>query len=196
MPFRFAPAYLLVAPHRHVANWSELHASERTARDHRSNRAGQTVATRDAPCGRLQCRLQRRRAAAGQTPVPHRHLHIIPRRDGDAEDRRRALRDLSKGNYLRDSANVEPKTLTPLAPRDAAQSSAAVAGRRGCADPPPAPARRYARGSGRRGHIVRHGERRTLVRVPICRTCSTLAGGSIRLVTGDYLTTGHRSLCA
>ena len=87
--FPVSPGHTLVIPRRHVASFFEVTDAERadlmsllaTARDglERELRpAGYNVGINDG-------------AAAGQT-VPHLHIHLIPRYDGDRDDPRGGVR--------------------------------------------------------------------------------------------------------
>lgn len=84
-----ATGHVLVVPRRHVARLAELLTTERDemwgaamtliddlSRDHSSS--GFTVGVNDG-------------SAAGQT-VPHVHLHVIPRTDGDTANPRGGIR--------------------------------------------------------------------------------------------------------
>jgi diadenosine tetraphosphate (Ap4A) HIT family hydrolase len=84
-----SPGHTLVIPKRHVASFFEVTDAERAdlmsllvaVRDHLElefHPAGYNVGINDG-------------AAAGQT-VPHLHIHLIPRYDGDREDPRGGVR--------------------------------------------------------------------------------------------------------
>lgn len=87
--FPISPGHTLVIPRRHAASFFELDAGERAdllvlldcakARlDHYLRPAGYNIGINDG-------------AAAGQT-VPHLHIHLIPRYDGDQQDPRGGVR--------------------------------------------------------------------------------------------------------
>jgi diadenosine tetraphosphate (Ap4A) HIT family hydrolase len=87
--FPVSPGHTLIIPHRHIASFVELTEAERvdlmsllaTARDglERTFRPdGYNIGINDGP-------------AAGQT-VPHLHVHLIPRYNGDREDPRGGVR--------------------------------------------------------------------------------------------------------
>ena len=87
--FPVSPGHTLVIPRRHVASFFEITDAERTdlmsllaaARDDLEREfhpAGYNVGINDG-------------AAAGQT-VPHLHIHLIPRYDGDRDDPRGGVR--------------------------------------------------------------------------------------------------------
>jgi diadenosine tetraphosphate (Ap4A) HIT family hydrolase len=84
-----SPGHALVAPVRHVGSWFELTADERAAMlllldEVRTNVEGGfqpdgfNIGINDG-------------AAAGQT-IPHVHVHLIPRYDGDVPDPRGGIR--------------------------------------------------------------------------------------------------------
>jgi diadenosine tetraphosphate (Ap4A) HIT family hydrolase len=87
--FPVSPGHTLIVPRRHVASFFEVTDAERadlmsllaTARDDLERQfspAGYNVGINDG-------------AAAGQT-VPHVHLHLIPRYEGDRDDPRGGVR--------------------------------------------------------------------------------------------------------
>lgn len=87
--FPVSPGHTLIIPKRHVASFFDVTDAERSdlmsllaaARDDLERRfhpAGYNVGINDG-------------AAAGQT-VPHVHMHLIPRYDGDREDPRGGVR--------------------------------------------------------------------------------------------------------
>ena len=87
--FPISPGHTLVIPHRHVASFFELEPEEREGLltlldrakaklDYDLHPAGYNIGINDG-------------AAAGQT-VPHLHIHLIPRYDGDQKDPRGGVR--------------------------------------------------------------------------------------------------------
>ena len=87
--FPVSPGHTLIIPRRHVASFFEVTDAERTdlmsllaeARDdldHEFHPAGYNIGINDG-------------AAAGQT-VPHLHIHLIPRYEGDRDDPRGGVR--------------------------------------------------------------------------------------------------------
>jgi diadenosine tetraphosphate (Ap4A) HIT family hydrolase len=87
--FPVSPGHTLVIPHRHIASFFELDVVERDGLlallDRAKNRldldlhpTGYNIGINDGP-------------AAGQT-VPHLHIHLIPRYDGDQKDPRGGVR--------------------------------------------------------------------------------------------------------
>lgn len=87
--FPVSPGHSLVIPHRHVGSFFEISANERTSLlaaldaakrelDAEFAPAGYNIGINDGP-------------AAGQT-VPHLHVHIIPRYEGDVTDPRGGIR--------------------------------------------------------------------------------------------------------
>jgi len=97
--FPVTEGHLLLVPHRHVASWSDLQASEQAAMIAGVNQARALLTDRFAPDG-FNVGFNDG-AAAGQT-IPHFHIHIIPRRQGDMADPRGGVRHVipHKGNYL------------------------------------------------------------------------------------------------
>ena len=87
--FPVSPGHTLIIPRRHVASFFDLTDAERAdllslltaARDdleRQSRPAGYNIGINDG-------------AAAGQT-VPHVHMHLIPRYEGDRDDPRGGVR--------------------------------------------------------------------------------------------------------
>lgn len=87
--FPVSPGHTLVVPRRHVASLFETTQEEQAALlkllrlakvdlEHQFHPAGYNVGVNDGP-------------AAGQT-VPHLHIHLIPRYDGDRDDPRGGVR--------------------------------------------------------------------------------------------------------
>lgn len=87
--YPISPGHTLVIPRRHVGSFFEISEAERTGmlqlldaakagldREHRPD--GYNIGINDGP-------------AAGQT-VPHLHMHLIPRYEGDREDPRGGVR--------------------------------------------------------------------------------------------------------
>lgn len=87
--FPISPGHTLVIPHRHVGSFFELDAVERdgllTLLDRARARLDQTLHPAGYNIGINDG------AAAGQT-VPHLHIHLIPRYDGDQKDPRGGVR--------------------------------------------------------------------------------------------------------
>lgn len=87
--FPVSPGHTLVIPRRHVGSLFDIDTKERDALlalledakrrlDKELKPAGYTIGINDGP-------------AAGQT-VPHLHIHLIPRYEGDVEDPRGGVR--------------------------------------------------------------------------------------------------------
>ena len=87
--FPISPGHTLIIPHRHAASFFELEPGEREGLltlldrakvklDRERHPAGYNIGINDG-------------AAAGQT-VPHLHIHLIPRYDGDQRDPRGGVR--------------------------------------------------------------------------------------------------------
>lgn len=96
--FPVSPGHTLIVPRRHVGSFFDIDAKERDALfdlleeakrrlDKEFRPAGYNVGVNDG-------------AAAGQT-VPHLHIHLIPRYEGDWEDPRGGIRWLfpDKADY-------------------------------------------------------------------------------------------------
>lgn len=106
---------MLIVPHRHVASWTELHQSEQAAIFYAVERAQCLITAKHGSDGFNVGFNQG--AAAGQT-VPHFHLHVIPRVEGDMADPRGGVRHVipAKGNYLKgpqNSPSIAPLASTP-----------------------------------------------------------------------------------
>lgn len=87
--YPISPGHTLVIPHRHVGSFFELDSDERDSllalleeSKHRLDKEfkpnGYNIGINDGP-------------SAGQT-VPHLHIHLIPRYNGDQEDPRGGVR--------------------------------------------------------------------------------------------------------
>lgn len=87
--FPVAPGHTLIVPRRHVASFFALDADEQTDLLALLNKVVADLDEEFAPDG-YNIGLNEG-AAAGQT-VPHVHLHVIPRRAGDAADPRGGIR--------------------------------------------------------------------------------------------------------
>ena len=97
--FPVTEGHLLITPHRHVPSWSELYAAEQAALTQAIAKAQAMISER-WPAEAFNVGFNDG-AAAGQT-IPHFHLHVIPRREGDVADPRGGVRHVipGKGNYL------------------------------------------------------------------------------------------------
>jgi diadenosine tetraphosphate (Ap4A) HIT family hydrolase len=84
-----SPGHTLVVPRRHVGSLFELSPAERDDLFAMVARARERLAAEMAPAGYNVG--VNDGAAAGQT-VPHVHVHLIPRYDGDQEDPRGGVR--------------------------------------------------------------------------------------------------------
>ncbi len=102
--FPVTPGHALIVPVRHVATWSEATESERAALWGAIESVCAVIRTL-GPVDAFNFGINSG-PAAGQT-VPHLHLHVIPRRHGDMQDPRGGVRHVipSKGNYLVDGAS-------------------------------------------------------------------------------------------
>lgn len=96
---------MLIVPHRHVASWIELHETEQTAILQAIERA-QSLISSKYDCDGFNVGFNQG-TAAGQT-IPHFHLHVIPRNEGDMDDPRGGVRHVipAKGNYLKGPPNA------------------------------------------------------------------------------------------
>lgn len=114
--FPVTEGHALIVPHRHVPSWFDA------THDERAELFGAIDAVRDA----IQARWPVEAfniginvgAAAGQT-VPHLHLHVIPRTDGDVADPRGGVRHVipAKANYLASISSAAPTILRAEEPR-------------------------------------------------------------------------------
>ena len=98
--FPVSPGHLLVIPRRHIPTWFDATAEEQVALLQGIEMARQEILRRHQPDGfNIGINIG---AAAGQT-VFHLHIHVIPRYAGDLPDPRGGVRNVipSKGNYLR-----------------------------------------------------------------------------------------------
>lgn len=99
--------HLLLVPRRHVHTWFDATREEQHALVDAVERARQLVEANHDPDGyNIGINVG---AAAGQT-VPHLHLHVIPRYNGDVSDPIGGVRNVipGRGNYLKRAAG--PKT--------------------------------------------------------------------------------------
>ncbi|MBC7501606.1 MAG: HIT family protein [Herminiimonas sp.] len=87
--FPISPGHTLVIPQRHVASFFELDSREREGLLALVDRAKATLDRDLHPAG-YNIGINDG-AAAGQT-VPHLHIHLIPRYDGDQKDPRGGVR--------------------------------------------------------------------------------------------------------
>jgi len=98
--FAVSPGHLLVIPRRHIPTWFDATADEQAALLQGIEMARQEILRRHQPDGfNIGINIG---AAAGQT-VFHLHIHVIPRYSGDLPDPRGGVRNVipSKGNYFR-----------------------------------------------------------------------------------------------
>ncbi len=97
--FAVSDGHALLVTKRHVADWFDTTADERTALNEALLRAKEVVYSLHAPQGfNIGVNVG---ATAGQT-IPHVHVHLIPRYSGDVPDPRGGVRHVipAKGNYL------------------------------------------------------------------------------------------------
>ena len=81
--------HALIIPRRHVATWQELNEAERAAITRAISAVQDLIREQQAPDA-FNIGINDG-AAAGQT-VPHLHVHVIPRYDGDVADPRGGVR--------------------------------------------------------------------------------------------------------
>lgn len=93
-----SPGHTLIIPKRHIGSFFGVTAAERAALLALLDKAKELVAKHHAPAG-YNIGINDG-AAAGQT-VPHLHIHLIPRYEGDQDDPRGGVRWVipSKANY-------------------------------------------------------------------------------------------------
>ena len=178
--FPVSQGHVLIATRRHVVGWFEATLEEQHALIEAANEVRTLIEKQYAPTGwNLGVNVGQ---SGGQT-IPHVHLHLIPRTDGDVRDPRGGVRHVipGKGNYLSAGADL------PLTPHSAplVQGSGQVPG--GDNDP-------------LLPHLLSHLS--TAVEVDIAVAFSMASGvklveehlrdvisrgGRVRLLTGDYL---------
>jgi len=97
--FPVSPGHALLVTRRHVATWFDAYPEEQAELSRAVAVAHAAIEARHAPDGyNVGINIG---VAAGQT-VPHLHVHVIPRYDGDVPDPRGGVRHVipGKGNYL------------------------------------------------------------------------------------------------
>ncbi len=97
--FPVSPGHALVVPRRHIAGWFDATRAEQIALLDGIETARAQISQDHAPDGyNIGVNVS---AAAGQT-VPHLHVHVIPRYAGDVLDPRGGVRHVipGRGNYL------------------------------------------------------------------------------------------------
>lgn len=110
--FPVTPGHVLVVTHRVVATWFEATAAEQSALMSLVNEVKSILDERLNPRPDGYNVGFNAGEAAGQT-VPHLHIHVIPRYEGDVADPRGGIRHVipGKGNYLAD--NESPSATQP-----------------------------------------------------------------------------------
>ena len=100
--FPVSPGHTLVIPHRHFPDWFDATNAERQALMALADEIRTQLLAQPRPPDGFNLGVNVG-AAAGQT-VPHLHLHVIPRYDGDVDDPRGGVRFVipERGNYKRD----------------------------------------------------------------------------------------------
>lgn len=176
--FPVSPGHALLVPRRHVATWFDATAEEQAALMRALSTARDIVAERHRPDGyNVGINVGE---AAGQT-VFHLHVHLIPRYWGDIADPRGGVRHVipSKGNYL---LAARPGTEgTPGEPRPRALVSGGV-------DDPLLP------------HLLANVDESESLDMAVAFVLPSgvrrvepwlrdllARGGSVRLLTGDYM---------
>jgi len=85
------PGHALLIPHRHIGRWFDATAEEQAALTSAIEQARAAIEERYSPQGfNIGFNDQE---AAGQT-VPHLHIHVIPRYEGDVLDPRGGIRTI------------------------------------------------------------------------------------------------------
>lgn len=87
--YPLSPGHALLTPRRHIARWFDATPEEQAALTSAIEHARVAIEAEYAPQG-FNIGFNDRQAA-GQT-VPHLHIHIIPRYDGDVSDARGGIR--------------------------------------------------------------------------------------------------------
>ncbi len=195
--FPVTEGHLLITPHRHVAVWRDLHPTEQQALIAALDQARALLDADHAPDGYNVGFNEG--PAAGQT-IPHFHLHIIPRRNGDMDDPRGGVRHVipARGNYLKPSPEVTAAT-TGSVPWTGGVPPSLLA-----AQPPvPTPHQRSLIAGGEDAllhHLIPHIDRAHRVDAAISFVMNSGVDllrphlqdllnreGALRLITGDYL---------
>jgi diadenosine tetraphosphate (Ap4A) HIT family hydrolase len=169
--FPVTAGHALLVTRRHVASWFDATASERQALTDAIDSARHEILQRHAPDGfNIGVNVGE---AAGQT-IPHLHIHVIPRYQGDIPDPRGGIRHVipGLGNYLAEplrSANSERYLVTggddPLLPHIISQLTSA----------------------GRADIVVSFALESGVDRVFEHFRDLLERGGELRILTGDYL---------
>ena len=84
-----SPGHALIVPKRHVREWFDIDQDEQTAVVNAISKVRQEIESRYSPAA-YNIGINSGEAA-GQT-VPHLHVHVIPRYDGDVKDPRGGVR--------------------------------------------------------------------------------------------------------
>ena len=116
--FPVSPGHLLIVPKRHVATWFEANEEERREIWQAIEKGKEAICQLYQPDGfNIGINVGE---AAGQT-VPHLHLHIIPRFQGDVPDPRGGVRYVipHKANYLKSTPDSSDNTLVKPEPSPA-----------------------------------------------------------------------------
>ena len=93
--FPVTPLHTLIIPKRHVGDYFDLYQPELNAIRALLQEQREAILAEDPRVGRFGCGVNVG-DAAGQT-VFHVHVHLIPRRSGDAEDPRGGVRGVIPG---------------------------------------------------------------------------------------------------
>lgn len=113
--FPVSPGHLLIVPKRHVATWFEASEEEQREIWQAIEKGKEAICQLYQPDGfNIGINVGE---AAGQT-VPHLHLHIIPRYQGDVPDPRGGVRYVipHKANYLKPTPTSSDNTLVKPEP--------------------------------------------------------------------------------
>jgi diadenosine tetraphosphate (Ap4A) HIT family hydrolase len=87
--FPVSPGHALLVPVRHVATWFEATAEEQVEMVTAISKARDAILSTHSPDG---FNIGVNVGEAGGQTVPHLHLHLIPRYQGDVEDPRGGVR--------------------------------------------------------------------------------------------------------
>ena len=173
------PGHTLIVPRRHVGGWFDATEAERSAMLAAVDQVRAVVERERTPDG---WNLGVNVGAAGGQTVPHLHLHVIPRYDGDVPDPRGGIRHVipGRGNYLAGPLTDRAPHGEPLV-----RGSGRV---QGGSDDPLLP------------HLLAHLSTAHEVDVAVAFTLASgvreveehlrdvlTRGGRVRLLTGDYL---------
>jgi superfamily II DNA or RNA helicase/HKD family nuclease/diadenosine tetraphosphate (Ap4A) HIT family hydrolase len=120
--FPVSIGHLLLIPYRHVASWFEATPEEQLELFQSIEQAKEIITAKHQPDGfNVGINIG---AAAGQT-VPHLHVHVIPRYQGDVADPRGGVRYVipDKANYLKDEPVIVDDNLLRISHQHTGRSN-------------------------------------------------------------------------